>query len=143
MQNISHCYQQGDADVLCQWFPRAPETAQLCDSKEQKLRLSKKKAPQKAPPETLLKLPHFYQTAVQSLPSALLRKGPDEGTAPDYFCRISVWHTAGCLDPLGLVWQVMEMLQIPFSELLRCHFLEQAAVAHKLILLILLPVTMW
>lgn len=103
----------------------------------------KKKPPQKAPPETLLKLPHFYQTAVQSLPSALLRKGPDEGTAPDYFCRISVWHTAGCLDPLGLVWQVMEMLQIPFSELLRCHFLEQAAVAHKLILLILLPVTMW
>lgn len=47
MQNISHCYQQGDADVLCQWFPRAPETAQLCDSKEQKLRLSKKKHPKK------------------------------------------------------------------------------------------------
>lgn len=49
MQTISHCYQQGDADVLCQWFPRAPETAQLSKSKEQKLRLKKKKPPQKSP----------------------------------------------------------------------------------------------
>lgn len=48
MQNISHCCQQGDADVLCQWFPRAPETAQLSKSKEQKLRLQKKTTPKKS-----------------------------------------------------------------------------------------------
>lgn len=99
-----------------------------------------KKPPQKAPPETLLKLPHFHQTAVQSLPSALLRKGPDEGAAPNSSCKISLWHAAAWT-PWGLVWQVVEMLQTPLGELLRCH-LEQAAVAHKLILLILLHVTM-
>lgn len=43
--------------------------------------------------------------------------------------------------PWELIWQVMEMLQTPLDELLRCH-LEQAAVAHKLILLVLLHVTM-
>lgn len=102
MQTISHCYQQGDADVLCQWFPRAPETAQLSKSKEQKLRLKKKKKhPRKVPPETLLKLPHFQQTAVKSLPSAPLRKGPDEGTAPNSSCR-SLWHAAACLDSMGV-----------------------------------------
>lgn len=102
MQNISHCYQQGDADVLCQWFPRAPETAQLSKSKEQKLRLQKKNHPKKVPPETSLKLPHFQQTAVKSLPSAPLRKGPDEGTAPNSSCQRSLWHAAACLDSMGV-----------------------------------------
>lgn len=101
MQNISHCYHQGDADVLCQWFPRAPETAQLSNSKEQKLCLPKKKPNlEKAPLETLL--PHFQQAAVQSLPSAPLRKGPGEGTAPNSSCKISLWHTAACLDSMGV-----------------------------------------
>lgn len=143
MQNISHCYQQGDADVLCQWA-RAPETAQLCNSKEQKLCLPKITTPKKP----LVKLCWSFlisnkqQFSLYPLPP--LRKGPDEGTAPNSFCKISLWHTAACLDPVGVDlagdgnaadpfrWAPQVSLLGASSSCSQVHFSDPAACNHVL-----------
>lgn len=83
-------------------FPGFQKLHSSLNLKNRNCAYKKKNHPKKVPPETSLKLPHFQQTAVKSLPSAPLRKGPDEGTAPNSSCQRSLWHAAACLDSMGV-----------------------------------------